>query len=264
MDIQEIMTLILTGTVGMLMLAIGVIFFVVIYQRKIMGQQEEMQGMEKKKQKDLLDVSLKIQEQTSKRIARDLHDSVGSNLSAIKLQTQRMEQKVRENTLSVELSQLISQMVDETIQNVRDISHELLPATLERLGLVTALQEVIRRLNNQDTITILFQANEDAPRWEEKKELHLFRIIQELINNTLKHAQAKNIEIYLYMSEKSLKLIYQDDGKGLDLSDSQKLKKGLGFRNIESRMQIIGGNIQYDSNNEIHEQGLQVRINISL
>lgn len=252
------------GTFGMLLMAFAIIFFVVIYQRRLFAQQERMQKLDLETQQALLKASIQGQEEERERIAQDLHDEVGANLSTIKLYVGRLVSSLVTDADDPG-NPLIDQtnaMVDETIQSVRHISHNLLPPVLKEFGLIEAIQDKFDKINHTGLIKTYFMHNSPTFRIPKFQELILYRVVQEMVNNTIKHAQASYMQLEIHYTEESLELVFQDDGVGFDL---QKLNgqhdvthsNGLGLQGIKSRISVLGGALEYDS-----APGQGTRINI--
>ena len=253
--------LLVAGIVGMLLLALAIIVFFVVYQRRLFRQQEEMNRREAEYQKELLHASIQSQEEERKRIASDLHDSVGALLSATKMYLKQIGVGSKDHMPDIKTESL--NLVDETIQNVRQISHNLLPPTLERFGFVAALEDMAEKINKAGSVTYFIDCPE-ANRFELNKEVGLYRIVQELTNNTIKHAQAKNIKVELNFAENNLQLIYQDDGIGFEMEnkyDTGSRKKGLGLRSLESRANFLNATFKMNSKKG---QGVRAEINLPI
>ncbi len=236
--------LLVAGLVGMLFLAIAIVLFFVVYQKRLMAEQEKLLRLEFDYQKELLNSSIQIQEIERKRIAADLHDSVGSQLSATKLYLKQMKKGQREQDLSHLKTEALD-LIEETILNIRQITHNLLPLSLERFGLVAAIEDLVERYNELGKVQFVFQYNEEQ-RFEQEKEVALYRIVQELINNTLKHAQAKKIQIRMQFTGEELNFYYEDDGIGFDHENWRKEApklQGLGLKSIESRSNFLNAQL---------------------
>jgi signal transduction histidine kinase len=242
-------TMILIGTVGMLLLAMAVIVFFLVYQRRLLAQQEQLQQIKIEQQKALLEASLQTQENERRRIAKDLHDEVGANLSTINLFVKQIEKFVETASKADKMVHKTKDLIDTTIHSVRAISKDLLPATLDRFGLVEAAQELCERVNQTDEVEVKFEhQTPEEERLPPHQELALFRIIQELLNNTLKHAQASQIHLFIHYTSQGLKVIFKDNGVGFDanaLLQSKDSTKGLGLKNLESRAQVLGASLKY-------------------
>jgi signal transduction histidine kinase len=138
----------------------------------------------------------------------------------------------------------LSQLIDESLMGIKEISNNLSPHVLRNFGLVNALNVFIEKVASVSEAKIHYKFDA-GQKYNEIVELTLYRVVTELINNTIKHAQAKNIYIELLQKEKKLQLIYADDGKGFDSEHIDK--PGLGILNIKSRIKSIAGKIDFDA-----------------
>lgn len=238
--------LILFGILGMFLLAVAIIVFFIQYQRKLYAQQEELRLMETNYQRDLLNASLEAQEVERKRVASDLHDGVGSLLSAAKLYLRQLSPR-KAHPKREEMLTEATQIVDTAIEQTRSISHNLMPSTLDRFGVFVALEELCKRIRNANTLAIELSYPDHSPTWPPKQHLAVYRIVQELINNTLKHADANRISIDFTVEDQHIKLTYQDDGKGFLLEDKPPQELGLGLKSIKSRVQQIDSEMKMAS-----------------
>ncbi|MEM6723857.1 MAG: histidine kinase, partial [Bacteroidota bacterium] len=220
---------------AMLGLAIILVLFSNKYHRRLLLQQLQ-------NQEELVQHTILTQEKERQRIASDLHDEIGSKLNVIHLYTHQFLKHDPTPVLKTKVGEL-SEIINQTIQTTRRISHELLPPTLEELGLIPALDELVNSFNDTGTIQIALQQNGPDLQLQNKvTELNLFRIIQELINNSIKHGKAALVEIQI--NSQTGQIHYQDNGQGADVPASD-VQKGLGMRNIESRLKIIKGSWTY-------------------
>jgi signal transduction histidine kinase len=231
------------GTLGMALLALSVFFFFLIYQRKMLKKQLELNETRERQQEEIISNTIQAQENERKRIARDLHDEVGAMLSVVKLNVGRIEKKSGEPDAKV-LAAETKQYLDEVITQVRRISRALLPPSLEKLGLWFAVEELANWINKSDQIQIDCLKNGETTRFDQAKELALFRIIQELLNNSIKHSGSNVIEVYFRFGRNSLIIMVSDQGKGFDLNNKVT---GLGLKNLESRAQIAGAKFRMKS-----------------
>ncbi len=249
------------GILGMSLLAFAIILFMLIYQRKLVSQQLQVQQMEAKLQKELVNAAIQAQEKERKRIAQDLHDEVGAMLSTVKLSLNSFT-KNTDNEV-VQRAQETKSYIDETITTVRNISRDLLPATLERLGLGDALEELCEKLDSPETRVQFHQMNE-VTRFAPQSELALYRISLELINNAIKHANASEVNVSITQTDQ-LQLVVEDNGDGFDYEAAKQKPSselgGLGLKNIESRINFIGAGIHYDS---IPKKGTKVTITLHI
>jgi signal transduction histidine kinase len=232
------------GTVGMILLAGGIFFFFITYQKRLLQKQLELNQIRQDQQQEILRNTIQAQEKERKRIAQDLHDEVGAMLSVVKLNVARIEKKSEEEKAKV-LASETKTYLDEVITQVRGISRALLPPSLEKLGLFFALEEMANWVNKSDHLKILCWKNGEQFRFDSKKELALFRIVQELLNNAIKHSGAKVLNINVRFYGKSIAIVVRDNGQGFNMED--KLTSGLGLKNLESRAEMIGARFKINS-----------------
>jgi signal transduction histidine kinase len=233
------------GTLGMVLLALSVFFFFVTYQKKMLTKQLELNETRAKQQEEILRNTISAQEKERKRIAQDLHDEVGAMLSVVKLNVGRIEKKSEEPGAKI-LATETKTYLDEVITQVRRISRSLLPPSLEKLGLYFALEELANWVNKADQLKIICWKSGEQFRFDPKKELAVFRIVQELLNNAIKHSCASIIYINSRFSKNNNLIIsVTDNGEGFNLEE--KMNTGLGLKNLESRTQIIDAKFKMKS-----------------
>lgn len=233
------------GTLGMVLLALSIFFFFITYQKKMLKKQLELNETRARQQEEIIQNTISAQEKERKRIAQDLHDEVGAMLSVVKLNVGRIEKK-SEGPVAKELAAETKNYLDEVITQVRRISRSLLPPSLEKLGLYFALEELANWVNKAEQLKIICWKNGEQFRFDGKKELAVFRIVQELLNNAIKHSDASVININTRFSPNGYLMIsVTDNGKGFVMNE--KLKTGLGLKNLESRTQIIGAKFKIKS-----------------
>jgi signal transduction histidine kinase len=204
----------------------------------------------------LIEAVIETEASERKRIARDLHDGLGPVLSAINhyFQAYIDADAAGKESIQTKLHQVISGAIDE----VSRISHNISPYVLENHGLHTALNNFIAPLANTGKIKIEY-TSDFIERFESNKELTVYRCITELLNNTMKHADASRITIDIKSREKVLDVFYTDDGKGFDLNLSNT--EGMGLFNIKNRVETFGGKLAIDSS---MKNGIRVNIEIPL
>jgi two-component system, NarL family, sensor kinase len=236
------------GTLGMLVLAIGLILFVLFHQRRIIRYQLRLQHMETEQQKILLNASIRLQEEERQRIAADLHDDAGPLLATARLY-------LNENLVNLDkVSQLqniysAKQIIDDTIQLIRNISHSLMPPTLKNFGLESAVNDLFQKISGAGTIKATSRFHDYRERMKAEQELILFRIIQELVNNMLKHSAPSFIHLTQNLNGNTFFIRVHHDGRGLTQNDFERLSKskvGLGLKNIQSRLKVLHGQIHFE------------------
>lgn len=256
----EFKSLLFGGILIMLLLAITLIVFFIIYQKKILAQQIYLQQIQNDYQRKLLTSSIEAQEKERERIARDLHDEIGSALSTAKLFVSQLQI----NEPDLEKRQLTSQVKDilvNTLQEVRNISHDLMPDVLKKFGLVEALQNLTDVFAEASGLKVNFQMDA-KPALPYQHELALYRIVQELTHNALKHAKATQLAMRLWQEENLLKLSVEDNGQGFDWQAMKTSREaGIGLKSIEARVSMLEGKLYVDT---FPSQGARIYIDIDL
>ena len=182
-------------------------------------------------------------ENERRRIASDLHDEVGPLLSAIKIQVNFLGAQTEEEKQLIAKS---SGHIDDVIKRMREISNDLLPNVLVRKGLAAAIQDFIGKVPKESQLNIHFEAVGDQ-RPATNIEVNLYRIVQEIVHNTLKHANATELNIQLIISEKTVRLATEENGQGFDYHEMLRKTGGLGLLNLQSRAEVMGGVFTFNS-----------------
>ncbi len=240
--------LVFIGTSVMVLLVLGIIYFIFLYQTRLYKQREEMRIKEALQQKALFRAGYESQENERKRIAQDLHDEIGANLSTLSIYNNLLSLKINQEGKD-ELSKS-KKLIDDTVQNLRAISKSLTPAVLENFGLARALAHILENVSDAREIKHTLAIEEDLTQLPSDLALMLYRVTQELANNTSKYAQATEINLKLYFDENGLYYTYSDNGIGFDLNTAShtmlngKTSTGLGLKNIESRVTSFEGKFQ--------------------
>jgi len=236
------------GTIGMLALTIGLIVFIIFHQRKVIRYQLRLQRMEQDQQKLLLNASIRLQEEERQRIAADLHDDAGPLLATARLY-------LNENLVNLDkTTQLQSiynakQIIDDTIQLIRNISHSLMPPTLKNFGLESAVNDLFQKISGSGSMNASSRFHDYRERLQAENELIIVRVIQELVNNILKHSNASFIHLTQNTSGEKFFIRIHHDGRGITQNDFNKLNKsnvGLGLKNIQSRLKVLHGKIFFE------------------
>ena len=221
-----------TVIITSLLIAVIIVFFVVSvirYHRRYIRLQKER-----------IEAEILMQEQERKRVANDLHDSLGPLLSTVKLYLHSISVSNQEDK---ELLGKASNYIDETITSLREISYNLLPSGLSRKGLAETLKEYIHRITSRNVLKIDFTAADNLII-DPKIEIHLFRILHELIHNTIKHAHATTLRVFINSDKDETVILTEDNGVGFDVEDTRDSSSGLGLKSMESRCELIGASLQ--------------------
>lgn len=201
-------------------------------------------------------------EDERKRIAKDLHDGIIQSLTglSLRLQKQSNSEKAKSAGLDEELNSTRS-ILDESIAEVRGISHQMMPRVLSEMGLVPALADMLQKSLGLAEINHEFEHhNVEEQRFTESIEISLYRICQELVNNIIKHSEAKAVSVQLLKTRTHLVLVVEDNGKGFEWSDPNS-RNGIGLMNINSRAKAIHGEVNYEPS---PQQGTVATIRVPL
>ena len=244
----RISTTMFLGTLGMMVLVIGLVVFIIFHQRKVLRYQMQLQRMEQIQQKILLNASIRMQEEERQRIAADLHDDAGPLLATCRLY---LSENLVNQDKATQLQSIYQarQILDDTIQLVRNISHSLMPPTLKNFGLESAVNDLFQKISGAGSINASSRFHDYKERLKGEKELIIFRIVQELVNNTLKHSNSSFIHLTQNIHSNNFILRIHHDGKGLVQNDFERLTKsphGLGLKNITSRLKVAQGRIFFE------------------
>lgn len=254
---------IIFGTAIILVMAFGIISFVLVYMRRQQQQQEELNQLNIKHQRNMLEASVDSQENVRRQIGGDLHDDIGTLLSATRMQLGLLGKYIKNNEPATDFFNQTNELLNDAIGNVRRISKELMPATLDEFGLKIALKEFAEKMASHTGVDIQFRCEcDEYPQFPKKVSLILYRISQELVNNSLKHSGASQIIIDLEYKEKHMLLTVTDNGKGFDYQEVMaNPASGIGIRNIESRLSVVNGRVIY---NVAKNKGSEVLIDVNL
>ncbi|MBS1500638.1 MAG: sensor histidine kinase [Bacteroidetes bacterium] len=236
---NSVIPVLIIGTLVVVVLITGLFFFVIIYQRKMIKNQVELRRMQDVQQQELLQAVIETQETERKRLAEDLHDSVGQVLSAIKLKLHRLD-KVNNDENTNELLADTRKLTDECIQEIRNIIHNVLPPVLTDFGVIDALQALCVKMDQNTPMQVVFTRKLADERFPAEVELTLYRIAQELFGNAVKHSEATSIHVDLTKEKRTLTMTFRDNGKGFNLDN---VKHGFGLKNLQSRAQLVNGKI---------------------
>jgi signal transduction histidine kinase len=240
---NDIALTIVVVTLLMFLLIAGVIITMFIANKKHVQQQVKMTQMELNYEKELRTVEHEVQEQVLTNVARELHDNIGQLLTFMRIQLEH--EKLDRPEAAAQLAPLDNTLTD-TIQQVRLLSHSLNTDKLEQLGLIKAIENETFRLQQVRTLAISFEHDSAEPSFSKDQRIMVFRIFQEILNNMLKHAAAKNIRIKLE-GNKRFALTISDDGKGFDLPEKMPGGSGIGLINMMKRAKLSNMDLAIDT-----------------
>ena len=223
--------------IGLILLFIfSVLVFFLWRSRQRYKEQKVQEEIQRKHQEELTKAIVQLQEIERSRFAKDLHDGFGQLITALKMQVEKI------GLLKDGIPELIQHMHDE----IRNVSFALSPQVLTRDGLIHALRELAFRINRGGSVTISVHTTGVNQRLNVDYETTLYRVCQEWINNVLKYSTASQVNIQLVEHDDEITLMIEDNGKGFDVSILGK-SMGNGWKNIESRMQLVRGSFEVDS-----------------
>lgn len=232
--------LLLAILLGIVLLSIG---FYVWYRQR---QREKLNALLINQQELRLKAIIEAQEEERKRIAKDLHDGTVQTLTGLKMRFERLRgQLAPHGTLADDFDRSLT-ILTEAGNEVRAISHQMMPRSLQEMGLVPSLADMLERSLGSTAIAYQFEHHKvEGHRFKETVEISLYRIAQELVNNIIKHSGAKAVSLQLMQVKDHLILIVEDDGKGFKVDDVQA-RNGIGLMNITSRIKAVNGEMHYE------------------
>lgn len=228
----------------LLLTAVALVIFFFFSRKKVVATEVEKAQVEISNKKEQLQATIETQEEERKRIAQGLHDAISSKLNVVTLNTNvlidgGLEEQQQQATLNH-----ILDITNKTLESSRDLEHNLLPPILENFGLQAALEELCDEFRCNKELEIDAQISY-CQSLSKQQELHVFRIVQELLNNSVCDRAATLVTLKYEEQLDSITIYYSDNGKGSHNGTEQKTT-GIGLRNIESRVDILGGTLSYD------------------
>ena len=218
-------------------LLIAVFLFFGISQRIKRKNQEAIVKEKERGFKAIIDA----QEEERSKIARELHDGVVQQIGSVILKSRSILKKM--NLLQFEESQELLKILENSNQDLRNISHQMMPRALKELGVISALNDLLSGSLSYLDINYSLEHFNIKERLPEKIEVTIYRIVQELINNIIKHSKATEVSVQLFNANNTVILIVEDNGVGFA---KEKNKKGIGLLNISSRLDIVNGNVNFE------------------
>ena len=226
-----------------LLSGLGILF----YRKKQIEQQAKLDAEIANQKEIRTKAILDAEEKERRRIAQDLHDGVGQLLSAAKLNLSNLDSKLIAQTEEQKAAmQNALNLVDDSVKEVRLVSHNMMPNTLIKLGLGSAVREFITKLGNAPNLKIDLEIVGLDTRLENQVETVLYRVIQEIINNIIKHAKASHISMQLIRHETEMNVMIEDNGIGFDTSRLENFE-GIGLKGIQTRIEFLNGSVHFDS-----------------
>jgi signal transduction histidine kinase len=244
------------AALGLLLALVGVAF--VFYQNRAKRKQELLvKDRELKVKEAYIQASLESQEQERRRMAQDLHDGFGQYISALRMYVSQLKSDQAKEEFKSELVSRTDSVLDEMSKEISNVVYDLMPATLIRFGLISALEDLAHRINAGQKVKLEIESQNLPERMDELVEINLFRICQEWINNVLKYAKAQHIDLNLSENQGIARLQILDDGQGFDVSIFQHSKRN-GWKNITTRAELLNGKLELFT--QVGQQGTELLI----
>jgi signal transduction histidine kinase len=238
--------IVLSGIFLMLFMGITLLLFFYFSKKKILQKELEKKNIELQHSKDLLLATIAVQEKERKRIAQDLHDDISSKLNVVSLNCHMLSMPDINIEKRSEILDSIVGLSSKALENSRRIAHNLFPPVFDKFGLHAAIEELCSEFNSLENVAVSYKNNVALDNSDKEKHMHVFRILQELLNNSVRHGKASDIVILFEGSEGKTRCHYSDNGKGFDTVATGN-KPGLGMKNIQSRIDFLNGTLSIDS-----------------
>lgn len=244
-----------TGVIISLIMLISLIFI-----KSIFNIQQRIDKFRRQNESRILSAIIKTEETERQYFAKELHDGLGPLLSSVKMAFSALTKNMNTKNDKKIVSNT-ENLIDESIIALKEISNKLSPHVLNNFGLYKAVKLFVNKLEINNQPKIIFNSNLEDKRFQYNIEAVFYRVICELIANTIKHASALNINIDLFADKNKLTLDYYDDGVGFILKKIQAEKKGTGYSNIESRIKSLNGIFQIYTN---PNEGVNINISVNV
>ncbi len=243
----DIKLLVIAGICLVIFLLLFIIVFVILYRQRQDLLVKRNEQIRSEYNQTLLQSQLEIQEQTLKKISEEIHDNIGQVLSLAKLHLNTIETPLEKEAETKMIS--AKKLVSKAIQDLRDISHSFNTENIQALGLNRAMEEELEMIRRTGKYSVAMRQEGTLFRLPPQHELILFRVVQECLQNIIKHAEANCIEILAQYDPVGLTIFVSDDGKGFLVNEQDEVlpTKGLGIRNMNARVSHIGGSVLIDS-----------------
>lgn len=244
---NEILVDSLAGVMFFFVITVMVVLIILAYQRKKARHHRQISDMKKQFSEELLKSQLEMQEETFNRISQEIHDNVGQIMSLAKVQVNIMTEL---NDMNKDMLNDVKLNIGKAMTDLRDIARSLSSDRIRSIGVHTAALSEAERLNKSGIIHIDVEVEGQERKMQEDKKLILFRIIQESIQNIIKHAKASETRIRFTYNADEVETIIRDNGRGFDISEAITRSSGLGLSNIRTRATLAGGRSKIESGPE--------------
>jgi len=248
---ENILIVIVSATIILLLLATFIVLFLFVYQKRMYKHKRHVQKLQEDFKQELVNSKVELQEQVLNSVSEEIHDNLGQMLSVVKLNLVKLGKMASKEEDKTKVIGELKTQVSGVINDMRSISKTLSKDFISDFGLVESLKVELARIKRTGEMdAVLICEGKDTLYLDGQSQIVLFRIAQELINNAIKHAEAKQIKATVTFFDDSLKMTIEDDGKGFDLEAIEiknSQNSGNGLRNMKNRVKIIGGVLNLNS-----------------
>ena len=242
---DELLNILFISIVSVIFMFGVLYFFFRFARKKIIEKELEKSALKLINQKKILEATIETQERERKRIAQDLHDAISAKLNVVSLHTNMLlDGSLAKEEQDQALGNILG-ITTKVLKSSRDIAHNLLPPILDKFGLVAALDELTEEFSTTKKVVVEKEL-QYGKSLAKNEELHVFRIVQELLNNAMRHGKATAVKVSIIDKEEQMILVFSDNGNGFEVRSGLK-QTGLGLKNIKSRLAILNGDLFIDS-----------------
>jgi len=249
---QQIYFVIFMGTLFALLLMGFILTMIFFYHRRRQKQEREMLRLKEEYEQEVLRSQLEIQEETMKTIAQELHDNIGQSLSVIKLWMSMAP--IGKDHEAYEGVQSSKEMLQKVIRDMADLTKSLHTDRIADIGLSEAINFDLSSIRRAGILKIHFEKEGDEFHFPDQKSIFIFRMYQEMMNNIIKHSQARHVRVFVrYSNNEHFVLSIEDDGVGFDVKqkkESSSASSGLGLKSMRNRAKLIGADLSIQSEPE--------------
>ena len=262
----EILIYIIIAMLLMVCLALGILAFFVIHRKKMLEKEAKIASIERTKTTEIFKASKEAEEREREKVAKNLHDGIVPALSAVERNLEKCLKDFENNSFDPLKLRKEIKYIEETIETVRGISHDLIPRSLIAFGFNKALADQITRLNNGDDKKSSFENNssfEEQIPFDMTEQLNIFRMCSEILNNLNKHAFYRYLKVTIENSDNKLIIDFIHDGKGItneEITKAENSNTGLGLKSLRSRAIILNAEINYTTEDDTSCVNLKIPI----
>lgn len=244
---SEVLFTFISGTLILIILVISIFSFIFVFQRRQLQNQQEKTALKTAYDQEILKSQIEVQNQTLQHIGQELHDNIGQLLSVAKINLNILEES---DNAGHEYIKQTNEIISQSINDLRALTKSLDGDFVHDFGLEESISHELQRIRKTKRFETEISVLGTKRKLGYEIEIVLFRIVQEVLNNALKHSKAKNIDIILHYFPTAFELIVKDNGKGFDLQNIKPENinsSGAGLRNMQRRMELIGGKCTINS-----------------